>query len=222
MMIIRAVCGAALLLAFTGAAQAQSAVQLGVTGGVSISNFTGDDVDETDSRTSGYFGGVLVWQPAGMLGFETGVSFVPKGAKASDEGDEFEIKLAQIEVPLLLRLALTPAGRSIRPVLTVGGAVAFKSSCDVEVSSGGLSQELDCDEFFKLLNDDSGIEAETQSVDFGLVAGFAVDVPVGERAVVSPHVRYTRGLRDVIEFDGESLAAKNTNVQVGVAVRVRR
>jgi hypothetical protein len=213
--------GLALVLATGPTLQAQSPFQLGIAGGVAISNLDGDDVEGAASRTMGYFGGVLVWQPAAMLGFETGVYYVPKGAESDFEGEDGTIKLNYVEVPVLLRLAFPLAQSSIRPVLTVGGTVAFKASCDLEADAGGASVNIDCDEFFELLGDEFGVDTEVQSVDFGLTAGLAADIPVGERVILSPAVKYTRGLRDVLEIDGFSVDAKNSSFQVGLALRFR-
>jgi hypothetical protein len=209
----------ALLLASALTLPAQTPLQLGVAGGIAINDFVGDDTEGTESRTTGYFGGVLVWHPAGIVGFETGVYYMPKGVEFDEDGATGKVKLNYVEVPLLLRLAFPLSQSAIRPVLTIGGAVAFKSSCDVEAEANGVSIEIDCDEFFELLDDNGGIEVETQSVDYGLVAGLAVDIPVGERMILAPSVRYMRGLRDVFEIDGSSVDIKNAGFQVGVALR---
>ncbi|HSJ64350.1 MAG TPA: porin family protein [Gemmatimonadaceae bacterium] len=211
---------AALLLVSAVTLPAQTPVQIGVAGGVAINDVVGDDTEGAESRTTGYFGGVLVWQPAGMVGFETGIYYVPKGAEFNEDGVNGTIKLNYVEVPLLLRLALPISQSPIRPVLTIGGAVAFKSSCDVEGEGGGVSVEIDCDEFFTLLEDEVGVKAEMQSVDYGVVAGLAVDFPAGERMVISPSIRYVRGLRDILEIGGTSVDARNAGFQVGIALRL--
>jgi hypothetical protein len=213
-------CLAALLLVSAVPLSAQTPMQIGVAGGIAINDVVGDDTEGTESRTTGYFGGVLVWQPAGMVGFETGVYYMPKGAEFDEDDVSGKIKLNYVEIPLLLRLALPISQSPIRPVLTVGGAVAFKSSCNVEGESGGVSVEIECDEFFTMLEDEVGVEAETQSVDYGIVAGLAVDVPAGERMIISPSIRYMRGLRDILEIDGTSVDARNAGFQAGIAVRL--
>jgi hypothetical protein len=211
----------ALLCGSVAATEAQAPIQLGVAGGVGFQNVKGDDTEGADSRTTGYFGGVLVWQSAGIAGFETGVYYMPKGAEADFEGATAEIKLTYVEVPLLLRIAPTMGESAIRPVILAGGFVAFKSKCEVEGESGGVSVTIDCDEFFSMIDDETDVEAEVQSLDYGITGGLAVDIPVGERAILSPVVRYTRGLKDVLEVDGESIDAKNDGFTVGVAVRIR-
>lgn len=219
MRVIASLCLTALVLAVSVESQAQSPFQLGVAGGVAFSNLAGDEVEGTDSRTSGYFGGAFVWQPTGVLGFETGVHYVARGAESDFEGDQATIKLNYIEVPLLLRLALSPAGSSIRPVLMVGGAVAFKASCDIAAEGDGVSVEIDCDEFFELIGQDLGIDAETQSVDVGLSAALGADIPIGQRLILAPALRYTRGFIDVLEINGQSVEGKNSSFQLGVALR---
>ena len=210
-----------LLIGSAAAVQAQAPIQLGAAGGAGFHDVVGDDTDGADTRTTGYFGGVLVWQPAGIAGFETGVYYMPKGAEADFEGASAKIKLNYVEVPVLLRLALSMGESQIRPVIVAGGFVAFKSKCEVEGESGGVSATIDCDEFFAMIEDETDVVAEVQSMDYGVTGGLAVDIPVGERAIIAPVVRYTRGLKDILEIDGESIDAKNAGFTAGVAVRIR-
>ena len=200
--------GAALLFgAVEGYAQAPG-LQFGVIGGVSIANLVGDDVEDSDSRSAPFFGGTLVVQPAGSLGFETGFLYMPKGASTDFDEGTGTLKLDYVEVPLLLRLGINMLG-PIKPVILLGGYVGFKASCKVEGEGDGFSAEVDCDEF----------ELETKSMDYGLTGGLSVDIPVGDRAILSPTVRYSRGLADIP--DVEDTDVKNSAIQLGAALRIR-
>lgn len=210
----------AVLLGSGAAVDAQAPIQLGVAGGASFYKIVGDDVDDADTRTGGHFGGVFVWQPASMLGFESGVYYAMKGTEFAADGDEGKLKLNYIEVPLMLRLALAPSS-TIRPVVMLGAFAAFKASCDVEATSGGITAEMECDEFFTLLEDQVGVEAEVKSFDYGVTAGAAVDIPVGERMIISPAARYARGFQDLLEIGGDAIDAQNSGFQVGVALRFK-
>jgi hypothetical protein len=194
---------------------------VGVSAGAAINDIVGDETDELDSRTTPYFGLVLVTQPASLVGFETGLHYVSKGASLEDDDDDVEadIKLTYVEIPLLLRLAFSGTSSGMRPVLKAGGYVAFQSSCDVEGEAGGISVEIDCDEFLEAIG--AGDESDFESFDFGLKGGAALDIPVGQRAVIAPEITYTRGLRDILEIDGESQDGKNSTIQIGVSVRLR-
>lgn len=198
---------------------AQVSWQAGVSVGAAISDISGDDTQGIDSRTAPYFGLSLVGQPATIIGFETGLYYVSKGASVDDEDVEVDIKPTYLELPLLLRLALPSGESGIRPVIKAGGYMAFQSSCDVEARGGGVSIEVDCDELFDLIGEDE--ESEIQSVDYGVKAGVAVDIPIGERVVLAPELIYTRGLRDILEVDGESIEGTNSTFQIGIGVRLR-
>lgn len=211
---LRSLAGVVALLLVSGASlHAQAPIQLGVAGGVSIADVTGDDTEDASSRTAPFFGGVLVWQPMGIAGFQTGLYYVGKGAESDLGGETGKVKINYVEIPLLLRLALRMGESAIRPVITAGGYVAFKASCDVEAGDF----EAECDEVFSDLAEE---DVEVESVDYGVSAGLAIDIPVGERTIVAPLVKYSRGMRDIFKVD-PSLDAKNTAVQVGVEVRVK-
>lgn len=203
---------ALLLLAAPGLYAQNSSLQVGAGAGLAISNFTGDDAEDTDTRNAPFFGGVLVWHPAGaMLGFETGAFYVSKGASGEDEGVDVEFKIGYVEVPLLLRLGF-PMESGITPVVNLGAAVAFKASCKVGGSEGGVSVEVDCDE--------GGYDVK--GVDFGGTAGVAVDIPIGARAVLAPFARYTLGLANIPDVDeADDVDLKNTTLQFGAMIRMR-
>jgi len=200
------------LAAAPSAAWAQ--VQLGAFGGAALATFTGDDADDAETRTSPTFGATLVWQPASAIGFETGMSYVPKGASASFDGGRGTLKIGYLEIPALLRLAPTLQGSQLRPVVQLGGALAIKTSCEFEAVSGSASLSLGCE--------DSVWEGmlDLKSIDFGLRAGFALDVPLGETMIVSPGASYTLGLLDIGDTS-DNADIKNSVIQLGVGVRFR-
>lgn len=200
--------GAALLFS-AAEGYAQTPLQFGVIGGVSIANFSGDDVGDADSRSAPFFGGTLVVQPTGSLGFETGFLYMPKGSSTDFEGGTGTLKIDYVEVPLLLRLGINLAASPIKPVVLLGGYVGFKAACEVEGEGDGVSAEIDCDEF----------DFDVKSTDFGVTGGLGVDIPIGARAILTPTARYSRGLTDVPDVDAAD--AKNSAVQIGAALRIK-
>lgn len=143
-------------LAFAGlvlpaAAQSQaSALDIGVTAGINVADWSGDDADAT--RRTDFFAGLSIVYPlTEMLAIQPEIAYSRKGAK--DEGVD-EHKMAYIDVPVLLKIMLGTA-REIRPALFVGPMVAFNLSCDAD--------DGDCKDF-------------TKSVDFLLVGGAGIDV----------------------------------------------
>jgi hypothetical protein len=204
--------GAALLFsAVEGYAQTPN-LQFGVIGGVSIAKLVGDDVEDAESRNAPFFGGTLVVQPAGSLGFETGFLYMPKGASSSfDDGTQEvtgTLKFDYVEVPLLLRLGINLQGSPIKPVVLLGGYVGFKAGCEVEAEGDGASAEFDCEQ----------IDLEIKGVDYGVTGGLSVDIPVGARAILTPTARYSRGLTDVPDVDDADV--KNSAIQLGASFRI--
>jgi hypothetical protein len=203
--------------AFVVTAQAAAAqtgpLQIGPAAGVAITTFVGSDADDADSRTSPYFGASVVYHPVlAMLGFESGVYYVQKGASTRFEGATGTLKLTYIEIPLLLRLGMNLQNSAIRPYAALGGSIGFNTGCSVEAAFGGVSVSFDCD--------DPEMEGElaVRAVDFGISGGAGVDIPVGMRGVLTPSLRYTHGLTSV--DDGTPRAdLKNSAFQLGVSFR---
>jgi len=210
-LILTAVCA-------TAANAQNTAVQIGAGGGLAITTITGDDVEDAKNRNTPFFGGVLVIQkPGSRLGLETGLLQVPKGANTSIPG-EAGLELAYLEVPLLVRYSFGPPEAKVAPFLQLGGSMGIKSSCKVTAESVGSSQKIDCDDpqLLGLL--------EFKSLDLGIGGGAGVDISMGDRWVLSPSVRYTRGLSrlaDGVGGDGENPDVRNSAFQVGVILRVR-
>lgn len=206
---IKAVFGAlALATVLAGPAAAQS-IQFGAAAGVNMANIGGQDFEDADGRTSPFFEAQLVWHPVGStFGFQTGAVWSPKGAAEEEDGVEVTFKADYVDVPLLLRIAV-PTSTSFMPVLLVGGPAGFNTGCSAEIEGDGGSLEADCEP-----------EVELKSFDFGLTAGAALDFMVADGMVLSPFVRYTHGLTEIVESAEEGSDAKNKVLQFGAAFRI--
>lgn len=192
-------------------------IQFGLEGGVVIADVVGDDTEESKSRTTG-FGGVtmIVQKPGSVLGFQTGLQLVGKGSSFSEDGLNGSLRFRYLELPLMFRLS-NPAGASgIVPALTVGGTVGMRIGCSIAGSGGGLSASVDCDD------PDIGDFAEFNRFEAGLAVGGEVAIPSGQRLLIVPMVRYTRGLTSVIKADRDASRVNNSVIMVGVGVRFRR
>jgi hypothetical protein len=204
--------GAALVVS-AQTAQAQFAnLQIGPTGGIALSTLVGDGAEDEEARTGAYFGGSLVVQPRGsMFGFETGLLHVPKGASLRDTDGSGALRLSYLEVPLLLRVGFSLQQAALRPFVLVGGSLAFNTGCTLEERDEGRTVSFDCADplFGDFLN--------PRTLDLGVSGGLGIDIPTGAVGVLSPHVRFTRGLTNVFGPLEEEL--KNSVVQAGVSFR---
>lgn len=145
------------LAAVTSQAQAQQGAELGIRGGVSISDASGDVADFFDSSNiTGFTGGVFLNYDMGILGFQVAGQYTQKGAELS-VGDVVEdFSLDYIEIPVVIKAGI-PLG-IIKPSLLGGVGVGFKASCD----SGGE----DCGD-------------DVKSTDFSGIFGADVAIYVG-------------------------------------------
>lgn len=174
-------------LALTAEARAQTPVQYGVVAGLTSASMGGDIGDELDGSLMGFVVGASAEVGLGPnFRLRPELTYTRKGAKESVGDDEFRLKMGYVEVPVLAKYAF-PVQGSVRPHLLAGPAIAFKTSCTLELEVGGDEESADCE--------DDGLE--TKGVDLGVVLGGGVDV-----GAFSVGVRYNLGLTDVPDIDG--------------------
>ena len=157
----------------------------GPMGGLALGNLHGADVEAfvgvgTQSRTAFAAGAFATFGIAKNFAIEPQVLYVSKGAKASASGVTAAIKLNYVEVPLLLK-AVFPLEGSTRIALNLfaGPAIAFRTTCNIKASGGGVTLEQTCS--------DAGLPVK--STDFMLAFGGGMDV-----GPVALQVRYDLGL----------------------------
>jgi hypothetical protein len=204
-----------------GAAQLPAQdITIGIKGGIIITDLAVDDPtdpSDLDTRTSFAVGPFLELGISDVFSIQPEVLYTQKGAKDTEDGVDLTIKLNYIEVPVLLKARLSPAGSAVRPSVYAGPVVAFESKCEVEGSDGGVSVTLDC-------VDEDGLGLETKSVDFGVALGAGISIPAGSVIVVGD-ARYTLGLSDINDTAGlEEVEIKNRtwSVFLGVGFPVGR
>jgi hypothetical protein len=95
-----------LLITATGFTQT---FQLGIKGGVNISNFTGGDFKNLDKKSLVGFhgGGFITFFLGDHLGIQPEVLFSSQGAKLENAGNKENLKVSYINVPVLLKYRFT-------------------------------------------------------------------------------------------------------------------
>lgn len=182
------------VMIFASVSQAQVAgLDIGVTAGVNFATVAGDDTEGSKNLTGFMVGVSFIHRVTDMFAFQPEIAYSRKGTGVEEAGEEGEVKLAYIDVPLLAKISLGTSMGQARPALYFGPYTAINIGCDLK--SGGVS--IECDEF--------GLEPET--FDFGIVAGAGIDF--GNMNVFA---RYQLGLKDIGEDGGD---AKNRVIQVG-------
>lgn len=164
----------------------------GVKGGLNVSTLAVDDPAdpdlEFDSR-NGFLAGI--WLQCGGIDWFTlqgEVIYSRNGAKA--QGDDTSLELDYIRVPILFMARLGSAESKARPMLYVGPQVAFETRCQVDGEEAGEPTSLACS------SEELDEPIETNLVEFGLVFGGGVEIPLG-KPVLQLDARYNLGLSNL-------------------------
>ncbi len=192
--------GAALFVGFALVAPTSASGQttIGVKGGIGISDISVEEDDSFDSRTAFIGGGFATIGLGETFFVQPEVLYALKGASSSFEGVEATIALDYIEIPLLVGAQFDLGGSSVVPRVFAGPEVAFETGCKISGEDGNVSVELDCDE----------ADIQTKSVDFGLVFGAGLAIPLGGFELILDG-RYDLGLTDIDDSEFDSASAKN-------------
>lgn len=216
------------------AAQSQSSrprPQFGALLGLSSTSITDADLEgvaeagvnaEVKRRMGFQIGAYLTQSLSGNVSFQPEIHYIQKGAKVAVsltdiEGNagvtdaEASIKLAYLEVPLLLRFDMNQ-GKSVRPFLVAGPAVAFRISCNIGLGVEGASFNTDCGS-----EGDSELEVESddpfKKFDAGVMMGGGIAGTMGSLPV-SLQVRYSHGLINIAQDASDGRSPKNTGISL--------
>jgi len=182
------------------------AIQLGAKGGVNLSNLSGDDFDDIDSRTSFNVGLVAEIPISERISFQPEVFYSGQGFdilerdqdNIFDTDQNFEYQLDYIQVPLLLKAYLIK-GLSVE----AGPQFGFKihEEFDTQPNSDGGDFEID--------EDDSYVK------DFDTSLALGTSYKFDNGFFLS--ARYTMGLTSIFKDDTffEGVDGKNEVWQFG-------
>jgi hypothetical protein len=179
----------------------------GVRGGLNIANVSADPDDEelADSRNGLALGGFVAFPLTPMFAVQPEALFMMKGDSEEAEGVKGTIKLNYIEVPVLAKLNFLSEGPA-RPSIFAGPTVGFNTTAKLKLegSEGGVD-----------VSGETDVKDETKSVDFGVVFGGGLDMPVGQSGqMVGLDVRYTLGLTDINDDPTDTTEIKNGTLTV--------
>jgi hypothetical protein len=180
-----------ILIAFVSFSHAQ--MQIGPKAGLNISNLSGNDVNNTDSRT-GFAGGLFfMYQFSNMFAVQPEAYYTMKGATQKETIEGYSItytySLDYIEIPVLLKFIIPIQGSAVHPAIFAGPAVGFNTTHKVKAEYEGQSAEADI--------------PDVKSTDFSLVFGGGVGFPVGTNEL-GFDVRYILGLSTIDDSAAKS------------------
>lgn len=154
-------------------------VKTGARGGINSANFNGGS-DDSGARKGFMIGGFIKMDfPLSPVSIQPEIYYSQKGAESSTG----EIKLEYIEIPILVKLGLTPAGPVI-PNIFAGPYAAFYLN---QSSGGGL---------FPAAGDN------VEEIDYGGTVGAGIDFEAG-KSIFTIDARYSFGLTPVFSSGDE-------------------
>ncbi len=223
---------AALSLLAVGAAGAQAPArpQFGALIGASLSSITDTDLAGLDDVGSGsikskrrvgfQIGAYLTHPLSGALSVQPELHYIQKGVKLDFDTNDpdfplsgaLTIKLAYLEVPLLLRYDMgqgTGKGTGIRPFIVAGPSFAYRMSCQLGIESSEFDADQDCDADD---GDETTANDQLKKFDAGGIVGAGLQGTVGGRTL-SAQLRYSRGFVTIAKEAGDA-SPKNTGISV--------
>jgi len=211
LVVIAAALGLGLGLATNASAQG---IILGGEAGLNVANVSAEaDVFgiNTDSKT-GFWGGVFAHFGIGpIFGIRPEVLYSSKGFKVSDPTGDLKVSLNTFQIPVLFEAVIPIANSPVRPVVFVGPAVSFETSCNVGASAGGISGSTSCDT--------AGLD-ERASTDFSVIFGGEVGAAVGS-VIPFLGIRYDLGLSNLdTSDDPDSIKNRTWTFYGGLGVPV--
>lgn len=163
--------------AMSGTLIAQDAVKTGAKGGLNFATISDGDFE---TRTGFVVGGFAKFGiPDSPLSIQPEALYSQQGGQANGNN----VKIDYLKVPVLFKFSPAFNGTT-EPNLFVGPYAAMMLRAEQEGGTGGF------------LGGSSNIENQTESVDYGFVAGAGIDIEVGN-SIFTMDARYTFGLADV-------------------------
>ena len=181
-------------------------VAIGPFVGMNYTSFYGSDAEGVNSRWDFTAGGQLDVDFADVAFFRTGLLYAGRGAQTTESGVNVKVKLRYVELPLMLGYRFPTTG--VRPYVAGGVHVAFKTACDFEGSSGGITESAACD-------DPNLGGGDFASTDFAILGGGGLLMPVGT-GDLTLDARYALGLTKI----EKSSDVKNRGFTVGVGFMI--
>lgn len=217
------------LLLITTILTQTSYAQIGIRGGINLSRFVGEDVEETEDLLGLNAGLSFQIINIGPISIVPEIYYAEKGTRFTEQLRQFqqmdpetpvnpedvdlEVNLAYLEIPILAKVRLPfLSTRVIHPYVAGGPVFGFRLDCSVSFTSNNAEQEIqDCaDENF----DD--FEATFNEADRGYVIVTGIDFQVPILGTLTLDGRYYHGLSRLIENEeNDDIYNQNFTLMLG-------
>ena len=172
-------------------------VNVSAKAGFNISNFTGDDTEDLETK-SGVIAGIgLQYKLTNSISLEPELLFTMKGATNSEVGRTNELSLNYFEVPVIISYSFPL--KPLEPSLFVGPAIGFNISANMEQTVNGNQETID-------------ISDNVKTIDYGLSLGGGIDFSLGNNKI-GIEGRYTMGLSS-FDDSPEEADLKNSTISI--------
>jgi len=194
------VAGLVLLATVAGISQAQLKPDFGVTGALNLATLAGSDVSGANNLTTFMVGLSAVFPVTNLFAIQPEALYSRNGSSASDALGSGKITIGYFDFPVLAKFSI-PTTSAMKPALFVGPSLGLKFTCNIEGTSGGLTESESCD--------NAGLPVKT--LEFGAVGGAGLDY-----GNVGMFARYEFGLTSI---DDSSPPADTKNRVITIGVR---
>lgn len=202
----RALCAAAVLALTATAVMATSAsaqTAVGFRGGLRMADL--DSGQEADGLSTFVVGGYFGLGLSDRLALQIELAYGQRGAEGVGVGDggldpaatPSDLTMRYIDIPVLLRTGFP--GDQFLPSLFVGPYASFLVGCEL-TPEGETTRDCDAE--------GASPRFDPRSSDFGMLAGAALDMAIGE-STIFVDLRYTLGLLSIDSGDGTVDARHN-------------
>lgn len=187
-----------------------SVARYGPIVGLNVSSFDiefrASEPVEFGTRTGVTVGGFIQWQLSSSFALQAQLLYSQRGAsfEVLDFGGitNTRFQLAYLDAPLLARYTVE-TGDIIRPSVYVGGMPSFLLSATLDVD--GDAEDID-------------LKDSMTSMDLAGVFGAGIEIQLPRRAALQFDVRYSVGIRDIIEDeqdDGDIVRNRTITITAG-------
>jgi hypothetical protein len=174
-----------------------SAQTIGFKVGPTFSKLHSSEDNEGSETLKSFGGGGFVRFGMMGIGMQAEALAVTRGLSFTDSGVDVDLKITDLEVPVLARFGGTGM---IAPYVMVGPTFGFELSCKAKVTGLGITSEDDCtDEDFP-----------RKSFDVGATGVAGLEFKMGPGALLVEG-RYTHGLTKINETQDGDNGEKVTN-----------
>lgn len=179
---------------------------VGIKGGLALSKFrmsSADPLPFSWANLPSYAGGLYFNIGLGLFSIQPEVLYTRMGGKYEIGEDRLEFRFDYLQVPVLLKINVVPAG-PIRPFICGGGYGAYLIKAKGVMVIGGVPVEED-------------IRDTYQTFDYGVVGGLGLTFKLPGLAV-TVEGRYNHGLRNLYKdpLEGESMTNTSLMALVGI------